>query len=172
MNMFRKQGVAWTIAILMIAAAIFIGQSPRTQSPEPSVPSPGATAGYYVYDDAGVLSASEVTKLSQRNHNLLDDMDVSIACVTTNYGKSDLYNFALDYAAKINLSEYDFIVVLDISGDNYWLVQGAGLVDLFSDDDCSAYAATYMERDFAQGKYGDALLSLTKELSQWYYDHY
>jgi len=63
-------------------------------------------------------------------------------------------------------------VVLDIKGDNYWLVQGAGLQNLFTDDDCGDYAWNYMETDFARGDYGEALLSLVDALSDWYEDHY
>ena len=66
----------------------------------------------------------------------------------------------------------DFIVVLDISGDNYWLVQGAGLVTMFTDQNCSDYAYDYLEADFADGDYGDAALRLTRALADWYADNY
>ena len=59
-------------------------------------------------------------------------------------------------------------VVLDISGENYWLVQGAGLVGQFTDQDCSDYAWDYMEADFAAGDYDGAVLSLVDALCQWY----
>ena len=78
----------------------------------------------------------------------------------------------MDYAQDIGLGSHDFIVVLDISGENYWLVQGSGLVGLFSDDDCQAYAWDYMEESFAQGDYDTALLNLTQALADWYTDHY
>lgn len=177
MNILKKQGAAWTITIVMVLLAIFIGigkgaTTPVTPLPPQSTVPPAQNDYFYVYDDANVLSAGDKKALSERNRALADEMEVVIACVTTNYGKSDLYDFALDYAARIELMEYDFIVVLDISGDNYWLVQGAGLQNLFTDDDCGDYTRKYMEDDFARGDYGDALLSLTKALSAWYEDHY
>lgn len=179
MNILKKQGVAWVIAAVMILAAIGIGRAKGVATPAPgpapivsSAPIQNQNEGYYVYDDANVLTNSEVTKLSDLNHKLMQDMEVVIACVTTNYGGGDLYQYALDCAARLNLAEYDFIVVLDISGQNYWLVQGSGLVDLFSDDDCASYAQYYMENDFARRHYGSALLSLADALADWYYDHY
>lgn len=177
MNILKKQGAAWTITIVMVLLAIFIGigrggTTPVTPQPPISTAPLAQNDYYYVYDDANVLSTSDKKALSERNRELADEMEVVIACVTTNYGKDDLYDFALDYAARIELMEYDFIVVLDIKGDNYWLVQGAGLQNLFTDDDCGDYAWKYMEDDFARGDYGDALLSLTRALSDWYEDHY
>lgn len=178
MNILKKQGVAWGIAFAMILAAIGIGlaKAPTSNAPltpDSGVSQPGAAEEqFYVYDDANVLSGSEERNLGRLNEDLYSSMGVVVACVTTNYGRDDLYSFALDYAERIRLDQYDFIVVLDISGDNYWLVQGAGLVDLFTDDDCSDYAWEYLEDDFARGDYGDALLSLVKGLSQWYEAHY
>ena len=56
--------------------------------------------------------------------------------------------------------------------DIYRLSLGSGLMDLFSDDDCQAYAWDYMEGAFAQGDYGAALLNLTQALADWYAGHY
>ena len=177
MNYLKKQSTAWILTIVMIVSAIFLGRAHAQSTPTPDpapVPSASQSAedAYYVYDDAGVLTSKEIKALSKRNQTLMDDMKVVIACVTANYGKSDLYDYAMDYASKLELQQYDFIVVLDISGDNYWLIQGSGLTDVFTDSDCSDYAETYMERDFAAGRYGDALLSLTQALSDWYYANY
>ena len=179
MNYLKKQSTAWILTIVMIVSAVFLGRAHAKDTPTPSPdPAPDSSASqtvedaYYVYDGAGVLTGKEIKALSQRNRTLMDDMKVVVACVTANYGKSDLYSYAMDYAAKLDLQQYDFIVVLDISGENYWLIQGSGLTEVFTDDDCADYAATYMEKDFADGRYGDALLSLTKALSDWYYANY
>lgn len=180
MSILKKQGVAWIITIVMIAAAVGIGQakaSPTTVGVEHStVPiysaAPIDNSLGYIYDDAGVLSDSTVEELICRNEDLLYDLDVVIAVVTCNYGRSDLGSYAINYADDIGLGGNDMIVVLDISGDNYWLVQGANLVSDFTDDDCTDYAWAYMETYFARGDYDSAVLSLTEALSDWYYDHY
>ena len=176
--MFKKQGVAWFITIVMILIAIFIGLGKRPVKPEPVFPSPSpapldpsgpvAEETFFVYDDAGVLSADTEKALTRRNEALGRDLEVVIAVVTANYGRDDLFDYALDYAERIGLGGNDFIVVLDISGDNYWLVQGANLIGIFTDDDCSNYAWDYMERYFAAGDYNGAVLSLTEALDKWY----
>lgn len=183
MSIFKKQGFAWAAAIVMIIAAVAIGRGEAGAAPTPDRPEPVPTGSveqpvrdvsgvsYYIRDDAGVLSQSTLDTVNDRNAQLKSDMDVGIGVVTCNSG-GDLYTVALDYAEDMGLGSYDFIVVLDISGENYWLMQGADLVSYFSDDDCSDYAVTYMERDFAKGNYNSAVLSLTAALSQWYYDNY
>lgn len=170
MNLLKKRGFAVAVTIVLILAAVVIG---RAKGPGDShVSYSDGSGSWYVYDDANVLSSTTERTLRDRNQQLDDSMGVVVACVTCNYGKDDLYSYAMNYAETIGLGQYDFIVVLDISGENYWLIQGSGLVDLFSDDDCAAYAWDYMEEDFAAGNYDDALLNLTQALSRWYSDHY
>lgn len=173
-NVFKKQGVAWCLTALMIVAAIGIGYGKALASnvsvpvPEPGLVQGPGTFPSYVRDDAGVLSDAAERELYERNLRLYGDYGVVIAVVTCNYSRDDLYNYALKRAEGMNLGGYDFIVVLDISGDNYWLVQGADLVNDFTDEDCSNYAWDYMEAEFAAGDYDSAVLSLTKALEDWY----
>lgn len=186
MNLLKKRGVAWFLTAVMIVLAVCIGAENATTS-TPSytrpIPDPGATStivpldpepmsgAYYIMDNAGVLTDATIAELSRRNMTLMNDMNVVIGCVTANYG-GDLGSYAMEAASDLDLAENDFIVVLDISGDNYWLVQGSGLVEVFTDSDCSDFAYSYLERDFAAGRYGDALLNLTQALSDWYYANY
>ncbi len=170
MNILKKQGVAWVITAVMIVIAITIGRGkadPGQNTPRPDISAPLENF-FYVFDDAGVLSADEEQDLGRLNEDLYAEYGTVVACVTTNYGREDLFDYALNYAEGIGLGQYDFIVVLDISGDNYWLVQGDGLLGLIGDDECGEYARTYMEDHFARGDYGSALIELTKALSQWY----
>ena len=183
---FGRQGVAWFLTSLMIVAAIGIGYGKAHASniaePAPDLQpgaspaiesiAPGEAPQPYVRDDAGVLSYNTLTQLTQRNQRLYERYGVVIGVVTCNYGRDDLYNYALKRAEEMNLGGYDFIVVLDISGDNYWLVQGADLVDDFTDDDCSDFAYDCMERNFAAGDYDSAVLKITKALEDWYNDFY
>lgn len=182
MNIFKKQGVAVLLTAVMVAAAVGIGRAKAPVSPVPGPGTsdigqpitPGNTAPdvQTVYDEAGVLSRSVENQIEDINSSLLNSYGVMVAVVTVNEDADDLGQFALDYAEEIGLGEYDFIVVLDISGDNYWLVQGAGLVTMFTDQNCSDYAYEYMETDFADGDYGDAALRLTQALADWYANNY
>lgn len=169
---FGRQGVAWFLTSLMIVAAIGIGYGKAHASSVPE-PAPDLQQGpgafpVYMRDNAGALSNRTAQELYQRNLRLYENHGVVIGVVTCNYGRDDLYNYALKQAEEMNLGDRDFIVVLDIRGDNYWLVQGADLVDDFTDDDCADYAWDYMEDAFAARDYDRAVLDLTEMLELWY----
>ena len=180
-NVFKKQGVAWGLTALMIVAAAGIGYgkaiafndpipgAPQSNPPVRETVPPGYDpAASYIRDGANVLSIHTENVLANRVAGLIDRYGVVIGVVTCNYGRDDLYNYAMDCAEDMGLTGLDFIVVLDIRGDNYWLVQGADLADDFTDDDCSDYAWNYMEQAFAAGDYDRAVLDLTEMLQLWY----
>lgn len=172
----KKQGVAWGLTLLMVFAAVGIdyAKAPANNYPAPEPDLPGAPNGAasFVWDDAGVLSSETVRTLDQRNERLWKQYGVSIGVVTCNYGRDDLDQYAMKRAEEMGLGGYDMIVALDISGDNYWLIQGSDISGAFTDQDCSDYAYEYMEYDFARGFYGDGLLSLTEALESWYEDYF
>lgn len=170
MNPFKRTGVAVFLTALMIIVAVWIGLSRAPVRNSPQTVTGGNS--WYVDDQAGVLTEAGIRQLQKNNQDLDSSMGVVIGCITCNYGKDDLYNYAMDQAEAMGLGANDFVVVLDISGENYWLIQGSGLVDVFTDDDCASYAWDYMEQPFAQGDYTQALLSLTDALTQWYQTHY
>ena len=171
-GVFKKQGVAWGLTLLMVFAAVGIGyaKAPANNHPAPEPDLPGAPNGAasFVWDDAGVLSSETVRTLDQRNERLWKQYGVSIGVVTCNYGRDDLDQYAMKRAEEMGLGGYDMIVALDISGDNYWLIQGNDLRRDFTDADCTDYANEYLEYWFARGNYGDAVLSLTEALEAWY----
>lgn len=160
MKILKKQSVAWLITLVMIAAAIGIGFSKR--------PDTSPSGSSYIWDDAGVLSSRTKQTLNKRNDRLLKDCDAIIGVATCNYNGDDLGSYAMQLGDQMGLGGYDMIVVLDISGDNYWLLQGTNLVSYFTDQDCSDYAWTYMETPFSKGDYDNAVLSLTQALENWY----
>lgn len=170
-NVFKKQGVAWVLTIVMVCVAVGIGYAKapvNNPAPEPELPGAPNDAASFVWDDADVLSSETVRALDQRNERLWKQHGVSIGVVTCNYGRDDLDQYAMKRAEEMGLGGFDMIVALDISGDNYWLIQGIDIRRDFTDQDCSDYAYEYMEYDFARGFYGDGLLSLTEALESWY----
>ncbi len=175
-SVFKKQGVAWGLTVLMIFAAIGIGYArgpmAGTPEPRPETPNAPASAQSYVWDNARVLSDQDVRALDQRNQRLWDRYSVSIGVVTCNYGGDDLYDYAMQCAEDMELGGYDMIVALDITGDNYWLLQGNDIRRDFTDRDCSDYAYEYLEYDFARGMYGNAALDLTEALESWYENYF
>lgn len=167
----KKQGVAWVITGVMVLCAIGIGYAKapvNNPAPKPDVPNAPASGQSYVWDNAHVLSDQEVRVLDQRNDRLWDRYQVTIGAVTCNYGGDDLYDYVLQCAEDMGLGGYDMIVVLDIQGDSYWLLQGDDIRRDFTDNDCADYAYEYMEYEFDHGFYGEALLSLTEGLEVWY----
>lgn len=184
-SFLKKQGVAWALTILMIVASVGIGRAKASSpghnapAPEPTRP-PNASSvipvdqNSLIYDEAGVLSSSAVKKLDRRNEKLLDDMNTAIGVVTCSYAGDDLYDYTLDWAQELGLGEYDFIVILEVSGQRYGLVQGASLSSegWFSDRDCADYLDKYLKKSFDKGDYDKAVLSLTEALEEWYYDNY
>ena len=175
-NVLKTQVGAWFITIVMVIAAIGIGYAKAPMNnPKPAPPPstvPPASADSFVWDNARVLSDKTVRQLDQRNDQLWDSYGVSIGVVTCNYGRDDLGEYALQCAEDMGLGGYDFIVALDISGGNYWLVQGSDLRRDFTDNDCSDYAYNCMEKPFAKGDYDKAALELTEALENWYGDHF
>ena len=175
MNFLKKQGVAWVITIVMIIIAIGIGSAKSdnpTPAPGPTSPPISQNAYYFVQDDAGILTDSDEKALGNLNRKLSDSMGVVVACVTTRDGRSDIYKLALEYGDQIGLQEYDFIIVVDMSSQQYILVQGAGLVDLFTDSDCEEYADRWLLDGLNDGDYGEAFMDLAQALADWYEDHY
>ena len=176
-NIFKIPAVAWMITGVMVVVAIGIGlekaeRPPVNQPAPPPNAIPATPVEDYVRDDAGVLSSRTEQTLNERNIRLMDNYEVLIGVATCNYGGDDLYDYALQCAEDMGLGGYDFTVVLDISGENYWLVQGDKLTRDFTDGDCSDYAYNYMEASFAKGDYDKAVLSLTEALENWYEDYY
>ena len=176
-NVFKKQGVAWVLTIVMVCVSIGVGYAKAPvngPAPAPEAPqsAPSGSSTSYVWDNARVLSNQEVRVLDQRNDRLWDRYSASIGVVTCNYGGDDLGGYAMQCAEDMGLGGYDMIVVLDIQGDNYWLLQGNDIRRNFTDNDCSNYAYDYMEDWFAIGEYGEALLDLTEALEVWYGDYY
>ena len=181
-GVFKKQGVAWGLTALMIVAAIGIGyaRAPLFDNPTPDVshsappvretvpPGYDPAAARYIRDDANVLSASTENELADRNSRLIGRYDVVIGVVTCNYGRDDLYDYALKRAEELDLRDHDMLVVLDIKGKTCGMIQGAALVDDFTDGDCDRYARDYMWDAFADGDYDRAVLDLTEMLQLWY----
>lgn len=177
-NVFKKQRVAWVLTIVMVCVSIGIGYAKAPVKPPANQPEPMETrapaaypADSLVWDDAGALSDQTERELDKRNERLWNSCQASIGVVTCD-NERDLGDYAMECAEKMGLGGYDFIVALDIAGENYWLLQGDDLRRDFTDQMCSDYAYDYMELDFARGDYDDAVLGLTKALEAWYETYY
>lgn len=175
-SIFKLPAVAWMLTGVMVVIAIGIGieKTEGTPVPEPAPRPSSAPAAFtsFVWDDANVLSSRTERELALRNERLWQRHNVTVFVITCNYGRDDLGEYAYRQAVEMGLGGCDMIVALDISGDNYWLVQGDDIRRDFTDNDCSNYAYDYMEDFFVRGMYDDAVLSLTEALEVWYGNYY
>lgn len=163
MKLLKKRGVAViiTVVVILLMALWGIHKAPAQLPP--------VQTGQWVYDGADVFSAEEEQYLTQGNAGLLSDHGavVAIASVADANGW-DLWDFCMELADKWGLNGSDMILVLDIGGDNYWLVQGYDLVSSFSDDDAYQYTRQFLENDFAAKNYGAGTVKLFDALRAWY----
>lgn len=163
MKLLKKRSVAViiTIAVIVLMSIVGIVKAP--------VELPDVQTGQWVYDGADVLSTEQEEHLTQVNQQLIADHGVVVAVATMPHVKGwELMDFCLELGDKWGLNGDSFILVLDIGGDNYWLVQGSDLLDLFTDDMASQYAWQLLENDFAAKNYGDGVVKLVDALHAWY----
>lgn len=163
MKVLKKRPVAVVITVLVILAMALWGiRKAPAQLPD-------VQTGQWVYDGADVLSAEEEQHLTQGNADLLSAHGVVVAVAAVSDVKGwDLWDFCLKLGETWGLSGQDMILVLDIGGDNYWLVQGYDLVNSFSDDLAGQYARQFLENDFAAKAYGAGAIKLFDALCAWY----
>lgn len=163
MKILKKRGAAIAITVIVIAAMALLGLA------KAPVELPDVQTGQWVYDGANVLSAETENYLTQGDAALLSNYGTVVAVATVDNVKGwELLDFCVDLADKWGLSGSDFILVMDIGGDNYWLVQGYDLVGSFSDDMASQYVRQFLENDFAAKNYGEGAIKLFDALSAWY----
>lgn len=167
LKFFKKRGVAIAITavVIVLMAAWGIYKAPAQL--------PDVRTGDWVYDGAGVLSQSVEEYLAEGNEQLLADYGVVVAVATVPNVKGwEFSDFCIELGDQWGLSGSDFILVMDVEGDDYWLVQGYDLMYDFSDDTAGEYARKYLENDFAAGDYGAAAIALFDALSDWYDSYY
>lgn len=165
MNLLKKRGfaIAVTAVVIVLMSLWGIYKAPAELPP--------VQTGQWVYDGAGVLSSQEENYLSEGNAQLLSHHGAVVAVATVEHVKGwDLWDLCLELADQWGLAGSDFILVLDIGGDDYWLVQGYDLVDEFPDDMCGEYTRRYLENDFAAKNYGSGAVALFDALTEWYDD--
>lgn len=163
MNLLKKRGVAIAITAIVIVFMSLVGirNAPANLPP--------VQTGQWVYDGADVLSSQQESDLKRINEELISDHGAVIAVATMPDVKGwDLMEFCADLGDTWGLNGDSFILVLDIGGDNYWLVQGYDLLDLFTDDMAGQYAWQFLENDFAAKNYGDGVMKLVDALHTWY----
>ena len=130
MKFLQKTWFAWLLTALMIVAAVGIGQA-KGRQPEPL--STGSTAldrslstseyDKYIWDDAGVLSASTEKQISLYNANWDFRYNSVVAIVTTDSADS-VEDFAWDQGIDMGLGEGDAILAISARDEDWFVAPG------------------------------------------------
>lgn len=131
MKLFKKQGVAWVITIVMIVAAIVIGlvRAPAQKEPEGTsgaLDGSLSIEGYekWILDGASVLSSNIEDQISLHNATFDSRYNSIIAVVTVDTVSGNLEDYAYDLGADAGLGEGDALVLLVVEDGEFYVAVG------------------------------------------------
>lgn len=163
MKFFQKRSVAVVLTLLIILASIGLGQvrRPVQSSPAPEPADPSAldtslnTSGYtdWLWDEAGVLSdaTEETLCLYNANWDARYGMIMAVAAVSDTDGMAiDTYTYQL--GNDIGLGSQDLLLVMDVGGQDAFLIPGDSVTSALSDSVITQYMDqhydAFMARDY------------------------
>lgn len=174
MKFFKKRWVAVTLCILMILAALSIGQvKSRVNVYDPSDQEMAEDWGEdnassytrYIYDEAGLLSSGTIGKLAEYNaafdYTYGTIVGVGIAELTDG---SDLEDHAFVLANEIGLGERDYFLLLDTDSQDWYFAYGED-AGVYADHRLEILVTGAMKEPFRNPD--DTLLDLFDELEEW-----
>ena len=178
MKVWKKTWVAVLVVLVLIAAAVGIGQLRRPQQQvaggktDLDTTLDTAYLSKYLSDGADLFSDGEEKSILLYNANWDARYNSIVAVVTlTESGDDSLYDTALDWANRWQLGAGDAILVLETAGSgDYYFLTGDDFYSMMPDDVVSRYLDQYLEADFAAGRYGKGVLNLFSAVNELYYD--
>ncbi len=177
MKIFKKTGVAVACSILMVALAIAIGLNKGSGSVSTPTKNMGldtslSTSQYanYIWDEADALSPEVEEQICLYNANWVQRYDSLIAVAVVKDVPGNLKDYAYDLGAKIELDSADGILVIEAKGGDSFLAVGPDYP--MSDDEITSYMNRHLYSYATNGKYGDGILNLFKNINQYYVDGY
>lgn len=179
MKLFQKTWVAVALTIVMIAAAIGIGQW-RAQSADPveetaqstGLDSSLSTSAYakWIDDQAGVLSDQQEEQIALFNANWVKRYDSLIAVATRTSIDGSIDDYAYDLGVQIQLASADGILVINAATGDCYLAVGPDYP--MTDSQVSSYMDQYLYEDAMAGKFGDGVVKLFTGINEYYVDQY
>lgn len=175
MKFFQKRWVAITLCVLMIVAALAIGQAKNSTTEYQPGSSTSAKnwqeenyGSYtrYIRDDAGLLSDETIRRVAE--YNASSDYSYGSICglwIAEDLGGEDLEELAFDYADELGLGSSDFFLLLDAESEDWYFACGDE-VYYYKDNQLEilvigAVSAIFTDTD-------EAVLELYEELFDWY----
>lgn len=179
MKLFQKTWVAVALTIVMIAAAIGIGQW-RAQSADPveetaqstGLDSSLSTSAYakWIDDQAGVLTDQQEEQIALFNANWVKRYDSLIAVATRSSIDGKIDDYAYDLGVQIQLASADGILVINAATGDCYLAVGPDYP--MTDSQVSSYMDQYLYEDAMAGKFGDGVVKLFTGINEYYVDQY
>lgn len=124
---------------------------------EGTSPLPEPSEQFYILDEAQVLSENTVQAILTKNEALHTQYGVQIVVLTVNDLQSrDIKDYASDVYDAWEIGGTDakgLLLVLDIAGDNYFTIAGAGLRENMTSTALQAMLNQNLEPDFAAKNY-------------------
>ena len=176
MKFLQKRWVAVTLAVLMVVAAIGIGQA-RVRTPA-AIPGPGLnydldeslstkSVEKFLWDDGGVLSSDAKQRIHFYNANWNYRYESVVALVTTDSKVTDTETFAWDQALDMGLGEGDAILAISVQNQDYFIVPGNDFATILTNRVVSDL------EDILSGKLNDkTVLAFYEALNQVYLDNF
>lgn len=164
MKLFQKTSVAVALTVVMIAAAIGIGQVRGSSAP--AVPQAAgldkslSTSSYatWISDEAEVLSDQEEQQICLYNANWVARYDSLIAVATVREVSGDIADYAYALGEQIQLGAADGILVVDTGTNNCYLAVGPDYP--MTDEQVTSHLDRYLYENAMAGQFGTGVLSL------------
>lgn len=179
MKLFQKTSVAVALTIIMIAAAIGIGQW-RAQSADPveetaqstGLDSSLSTSAYakWIDDQADVLTDQQEEQIALFNANWVKRYDSLIAVATRTSIDGSIDDYAYDLGVQIELAAADGILVINAGTGDCYLAVGPDYP--MTDSQVSSYMDQYLYEDAMAGQFGDGVVKLFTGINEFYVDQY
>ena len=179
MKLFQKTWVAVALTIVMIAAAIGIGQW-RAQNADPveetaqstGLDSSLSTAAYanWIDDQADVLTDQQEEQIALFNANWVRRYDSLIAVATRAFIDGSIDDYAYELGEQIQLAAADGILVINADTGDCYLAVGPDYP--MTDTEVSNHMDQYLYEDAMAGRYGDGVIKLFTGINEFYVAHY
>jgi uncharacterized protein len=134
------------------------------------------TEYFYVADYSNVINSDTEQYIVEKNAELFDKTGAQIVIVTVDFiGSADIEDYAYtlfnEWGIGSSERQNGILLLLVIGNDDYWTMQGSGIVNYQSDGELTALVIDNLEEDFARKTYDagvrktfDALLSRVYEI--------
>ena len=165
MKVFQKKGVAILVMVLCVALASAWGLAHRPAATAPAGGEPlddslsTAWCREYIVDNAAVLSERTEEALALYDANWDEWAGSILAVVTEPFVSGTAEEAAWNWADRLQLGTDDAIVLLDIAGQDAYLLSSGGFYDRFGGEE-SRYLSAYLYEDFMAGDYDAAVENL------------